>query len=172
MGSARLKNNRFEAECSRSRPNGVLPFARSDAKRRREDRVHVGVLHDERSAREVRIEIELEAPREPAPQIRTQAAEGEGVDDLLVRIVERESAVCVDQQPDLQTEVAVAPTGGRTRPAQRRPAAGPVASQWAPVRVGLAPAFGRRSLVWRRSSGHPDPLQTPRRPRRHPSENG
>ena len=131
MGSARLKNSRLEAECSRSSPNGVLPFPGADAKRRREDRVHVRVLDDKRSAGEVRIEIELEAPREPAAQVWTQAAEGEGVDDLLVGIVQREPAVGVDQQPDLHTEVAV----GRLNEESVLPACG---DRWRCVRLAAA----------------------------------
>ena len=86
---------------------GRLAFAGAEAKRRREDRIHVGVLDHQRAAGEVGVEVELEAPREAPAQVRTQPPEREGVDDLVVDIVSGEAAIGMDEQPDLQTEISV-----------------------------------------------------------------
>jgi hypothetical protein len=84
-----------------------LALSGPDTKRGSEDGIDVSVLHDQRATSKIGIEIELEAARKPAPQVWTQATEGERVDDLLVGIVEREPAVGVNQQADLQLIVPV-----------------------------------------------------------------
>ena len=55
VGSARSKNSRFDAECSRSRPNGVLPLPTRRRNAGENTRVEVGVLDDQRAAGEVRV---------------------------------------------------------------------------------------------------------------------
>ena len=88
-------------------PNGVLPLPSPDAEGRREDRVEVGVLDDQRAAGEIGIQIELEAPGDPPPQVRAQPADGERVGERRCVVVRREPAVGVQEQADLQTIVAI-----------------------------------------------------------------
>src|SRR5205814_10409552 len=85
-----------------------LAFPGAKAERRRENRVDVCILHNERAAGEVRVEIELESARQPAPQVGTRATQGERVDHRVAGVFQREAAVSVEQQSHLQTEV----TGG------------------------------------------------------------
>src|SRR5207248_9656300 len=84
-----------------------LAFAGPDAERRSENRVHVRVLYDQHSSGEVRVEIELKVARKTALQVRTRATQRERVYHRVARIFQREAAVGLQEQPDLQTEVAV-----------------------------------------------------------------
>src|SRR5262245_6417700 len=85
---------------------GRFAFSHAQSKRRREDRIDVGVLNDEVPAGKVGVEVKLEALRKSATQVRSQAAEGKRVHDLLARISQSELAVGLNQQSDLQPVIA------------------------------------------------------------------
>jgi hypothetical protein len=84
-----------------------LSLADAHAERRREDRVEIRVVHDQCAAGEVRVQIELEPTREAAAHVRPQPPDRERIDDRLVVVVDREPALGVQQQAELQAEVAV-----------------------------------------------------------------
>ena len=88
-------------------------FSSPHTERGRKDGVDVSVLHNEGATGEVRIEVELEPPRDSAAEVRAQPAEREVVDVLLVVIVQRKPAVRMNQQSDLQPEVPISRLGGK-----------------------------------------------------------
>src|SRR5689334_6382417 len=90
-----------------------LSLARADAERRRNDRVDVSVLDDERSSREVGVQIELEMAQNPAAEIGTKATERKRIVDRLVAIVWGEPAVRLKQQTNLQPVVTVERLDGK-----------------------------------------------------------
>ena len=106
VGSARSKNSRFARRYQPLEAERRLALAEPDDERRREPRVEVGVLHHQRAAGEVRVDVELEPLRQAAAQVRPDAPQRERVDDAGVLIVEREAAVGLQQQADLQAVVA------------------------------------------------------------------
>ena len=78
-------------------PERRLAFAHAKAKGRREHRVDVRVLQHQRSAGEVGIQVELEALREAAAQVRPQPADDKRVVHDLRLVAGREAAIGVQR---------------------------------------------------------------------------
>ena len=98
----------MDAEWSRSKPNGVLPFPARIRNAREKNRVDVGVLDHEGAPGQIRVHVELESAPEAAAEVRAETANRESVDDLLVLIARREPPVDVREHADLQSKFAVA----------------------------------------------------------------
>ncbi len=112
VGRERRRERPFHEQHVRRRvqplePEWRLPLAGADAKRRRENRVDVGILNGQRAAGKVRVHVELEMFRQPSPKIGSETPHHEAVDVLLVLVGEREPAVGMKQQADLQPVAAV-----------------------------------------------------------------